>query len=340
MTNINKKLALLCLTLSAFFFPSFCGNGVGGIAEASDKGGKGYKANVIRIAYGESYTSVIPQMVMLKGFLENKLPSDVSVDWELINNGTDMRDALVSDNLDFGIMGKSIAVTAIENGLPILIMSDNPSMTTSVFSGNPEIKSLDDIKESSRIVVVAIGSTNHYALIFAARDLYHDPNKFGGNLMVMPLVDTFSAFVAKSGVDCAVMNFPFDSAVKKIEGIEQILDLVPYIKKYGITGTFDVRKRFYDENPALVDAVYAAMVEATDFMNDNPAEAAKILSKFYGNIDAAEIETQIKAIPISFSVSESAYNSFANFLYETGVLTNPPKKFSELPNYEKIPKTD
>jgi NitT/TauT family transport system substrate-binding protein len=331
------KKAITAILMGALLF-TLASCGTKRASEETQPAGNDYKARTVRIAYTESYTSVIPQLMQSKGFLENKLPDDVKVEWRVIPSGADVRDALISDNLDFGIMGKGISIPAIENGVPVMIMSDNPFMTIGLFSGNDSIKSLDDISGQNKIATLALGTTTHFSLIATAKELYGDAARFGDDHFTMlTLADTMIALENKS-VDCALVNFPFDIAAKKINGVHEILDLTPYSQKYGITGNFTVRQGFYEENPALVDIMYSAMEETKNYANSNPAEAARILAEFYGNVDAADIENQIRTVPLTIEVSESAYDNFADLLYELGKIPNPPKKFSELPNYDRIPK--
>jgi hypothetical protein len=74
-------------------------------------------------------------------------------------------------------------------------------------------------------------------------------------------------------------------------------------------------------------------------MNEKPGEAAVILSDFLGDISAEDIEEQIKSGPPRVEVSENAYNKAADIMYNMGWLSNKPRQFSELPNYNRIPKT-
>jgi hypothetical protein len=46
----------------------------------------------------------------------------------------------------------------------------------------------------------------------------------------------------------------------------------------------------------------------------------------------------LRKYPPQFTISESSHNKLADLCYTLGMLPNPPKKFSELPNYESIPK--
>ncbi len=96
-------------------------------------------------------------------------------------------------------------------------------------------------------------------------------------------------------------------------------------------------QEFADNNPMLVEALISASQEAMDFLNNNPSEAAELLTHQYDGVSTAEIEEQIKAVPFTIDISESAYDTVANLMFEIGAIPESPQKFSELPNYDTIP---
>ncbi len=121
--------------------------------------------------------------------------------------------------------------------------------------------------------------------------------------------------------------------------LTEIEDLTPTAEKYYL-GTLTVTsKKFAEENPELAEIFLQVTKKTIDWMNANPKEAGRILAEEYEGVDAADIEKQITAAPVRLEISESAYDTVANLMYEMGTLPAPPKKFSELPNYDTIPKT-
>ncbi len=96
---------------------------------------------------------------------------------------------------------------------------------------------------------------------------------------------------------------------------------------------------FVNNNPVLVNAYLEASREAMEYMNENPVESAVLLAKSYG-IEASVIEEQIRAVTLQQEISETAYNTVVELMFNAGILENTPKKFSELPNYDTIPKVE
>lgn len=287
------------------------------------------------------YTGAIPQLFLSTEILSGKLPDNYIIEPVNINSSVDVRDALVSGKIDIGIVSGSVAISALENEMPIVILGNSVFQSAKVYSGNPNIRSVEDITKSDKLATISIGNIYHLAFMIACKEKYGDAGLYNDNLIVMDYADMFASFSAQSSeLSGAIMNFPNTIRADKNESLFPILDLTPIIKEYEIGMYIVTSKDFYNDNAELIETFYKAFVEAIDFMNENPGEAALILSEFYDGIDASDVEAQIKSAPPKLEISESAYDKVAGLMYEVGMIPNPPKKFANLPNYDRIPKKD
>jgi NitT/TauT family transport system substrate-binding protein len=333
MINKGKIAKLLTSLLVFILFATSCGQ------NQIKKKDIGYTADVIRIQYTTAYSSAVQQILMRKDFLQKVLPDNVKIEWVNINTSSDMRDALVAGQIDIASMSKPSIITAIGNELPVVILSNTLIQLAKLYSNNPDISSMDDIKKTSKIAINGMGSTVHLALMLVSKELYGDPSRFNSNLVSMQYSDIFASITSSKELDCMAATFPNLKKADKIKTLKPILDLTPIIRQYDIGVMFCTRQQFFNDNPELIDAFNKASSEAIDFMNEQPAEAAKLLSEFYGEVDAQDIEEQLKNLPPTPKISESAYDQLASLMYEAKILDSQPKKFSKLPNYDTIPKT-
>jgi NitT/TauT family transport system substrate-binding protein len=300
----------------------------------------GYESQTIRINYSNNYGMVIPLVIKEMGLFEGKLPDNVRAEWIYADNSTIVRESLAANQIDIAFAALPSIITGIENGMPISILANSAAYQTYFYSNNPEISSLDGIMPHHKIALPNIGSISHLALMLAAEEKYGDQEKFNDNIIAVPSAEIVNLLASSDEIDCAAITFPSIGAVEKLENTKLILDLTPTIEKYQMRMVCVGAQEFVDKNPVIVNAVMDAVQEAMDYLNGNPSEAAEMLSAFYGGVDVSEIEGQIKAAFLSPEMSEEAYDQLAGLMFETGMLSEKAKKFSELPNYDSIPKLD
>lgn len=332
MISLRKCVSLL---LSIIIVVAFCC----GCSQKADNT-QGYVANTIKIHYSDSYTTSVVHILMHTGLLEELLPDNVAVEWVSIIGGTSTRDALAAGTIDIGHFSDPVTISAIENDLPIVLLTNSAVSCGLIYSNRTDISSIDDIKPNDKLATTSLGSINHLALMLFCKDKYGNPAKLNNNLIVMDRADSFASMVSSDDLAGVITSFPYNLRANETDGVFELLDLTPILKKYNIGSYVSANKTFYDNNPVLIEAIYEAYRQTIDFMNDRPDEAARILAEYYGDIDAADIEEQIKSMPLEFEISESAYNTVAELLFEVEIIQTMPKKFSELPNYERIPKKD
>ncbi len=327
-----KRIVSTVIVLLMVSLMTACG---GNSASPSDTG---YTADVFRINCGVSYGSVVTQIIKLHGLLDGKLPDGVSIEWSYIESSSNVRDALSAKQVDIAVASIPTIIAAIENGAPIAVLSNSAAQSAYVFSNNPDIKSLDDIGPTHKISSSTLGGTYGLAFMMVCKEIYGDAQKFSQNFLTMSNSDTLISLASSKEIDCAILGFPSLAEARKMENLTPIYDLLPVMRENSLTQINVASQEFAESNPVLVQAFLDASQEAMDFLNDNPEEAAALLSQQYGDVAPSEIEEQIKGVPFTLEISETAYDSVAQLMHETGILSNPPKKFSELPNYDSIRK--
>ncbi|MDR1243469.1 MAG: hypothetical protein LBM00_11935 [Deltaproteobacteria bacterium] len=324
MNNLKKFLAGMLLALA--LLPGY-GNAVTQNA--------GYRAKVIRINQSGFYASSVQQIIMLRKLLEPYLPAGVSVEWTTIAGSPNTREAMVTGRIDIGSMSAAAFILGAENGLPLTLLSAaGRTGTVGLFCNTLDIKELRDLTPATRISAANPGTSLGMAFLAACGETL-------GNLAlcrnsIVPIPDAEALLLLRSGKEfqCGIFSFPFSVEAEKSPFLRRAVDLTPIIIQYGLDSYMVANQDFYSNNPLLIEAFRKATQDAVRFMNENPAEASRLLSGLYG-IAPESIERELRAVPQAFEVN--GYDALAALLHKLDAVSGPPKKFAELPNYSSIP---
>ena len=297
----------------------------------------GYKADVIRINDTGQFASCIQRIIRLKDFLTPYLPEGVSVEWTSISGGSAQRDAIIAGHLDITAMSLIQFLSATENELPLSLISSAAAQSVFLYSNNENIKCFEDIDESSRIAVTGRATNMEMAFLIKCGEIFGDPMIYYNNIVTIPNTEMLASLATSDEIDCAIIVLPNNVKANEIEGLTMIEDLTPVIIENSLASVFVTDEDFVRENPVLLEAFRKATKDAVKFINENPEDAAKLLAEDYG-IDEIHLVNAFKNYPIKLEIKENGYDSTASLLYQMEILSKLAPKFSELPNYDIIPK--
>jgi NitT/TauT family transport system substrate-binding protein len=197
---------------------------------------------------------------------------DVKVSGIRFNGPATMNDALISDSVDivggspngmFTLWAKTRATGQEVRAITALV-----TLPYQITSNDPEIKTIADLGKCKKIPVPSVKVSSPAVTIqMAAAKLYgiRDYARFDAATVTMSPADATIALVTGSGdVNCVVALPPYMQQQLEhpnIHAIASSFDLA------GGPTTFTVAytsKRFHDRDPKLYQAVYQALIEATD----------------------------------------------------------------------------
>ena len=301
--------------------------------------GNGYNTNVIHFNVVHSYVHMLTHIIKEKDFLSPYLPDGVTVEWTTINTSPELRDAMVSGNVDITILASPAVITAIENGLPILILSGHVVNSCGIFSKNSNIKGIEDLALANGIYISSLSATASLAILAMCQDEFNDAQLLSEKFIAQSNDLSMIAFESSNDVDCFANGFPNTVRTRQIDGVHQVVDLTPYARKYDLGNYYVVSEKFYNENPLLIEGFRKAQKDALDFAASQPEEAAELLEKVFEierNITAENMKSiiaeEMKKSPPRLEIS--GYDKCAGLLYEAGILSKPPVQFADLPNYK------
>jgi ABC-type nitrate/sulfonate/bicarbonate transport system substrate-binding protein len=324
-----KKFVLAAILILVTIL-SGCGN-----ASQTPNEQKNFESAVVRIHYSPIYGAAIQNIMMLKNTLTHYLPEGVSVEWVRLESTADIRDSLSSAHLDIGALPVNSYFLAIENNIPITLLSAGLGNSGAIYSKNPEINSIDDLSKAKRIAIRQLGILQHFAFLATCYDILGKADIYVDKLFPIATQEMLFALEFSSDIECAILSFPDTIKAGAIKNVKMITDLTPATIKHGFSVYYVANADFYQKNPAIVQAFLNAQNEVVTFMIEHPKEAAELLATVF-EIEAEQIEKQIIEMPPKMEITY--YDELANFLLDIDVLSSKPKLFSELPNYADIPK--
>ncbi len=283
----------------------------GGLARAED--------GVVRIGFQKYGTLVL---LKGKGALEEKLaPLGVTVKWIEFPAGPQLLEAMNVGAIDFGSTGEAPPIFAQAAGAPLVYVAHEPPAPRGeaiLVPKDSPIQSVADLK--GKTVALNKGSNVHYLLVRAlekAGVAYSDITpKF------LPPADARAAF-ERGSVDAWAIWDPFQAAAEAATGARTLANGEGIVSNHQFyLGARD----FTEANPAVIDAIIAALADIDVWAKANPAAAAAELAPSVGipaPILQVALERQsygIKALDAKVVAEQQA---IADTFHALGLLPKP-----------------
>ena len=271
---------------------------------------------------------------------------DLSTTWQTFAGSGLMQGAMLAGRLDFASRGVPWFLTMWDklNGA-VRSPGALDSMPLYLNTRNPEVKSLKDFTEKDRIAVPAVkSSVQAMTLQMAAAATFGVENAAKLDPLTMSLSHPDAMTALLSGINEIDGHFrspPFQDLELKDSRAHKVLS------SYEFTGgqtTFIIAwttTKFYDENPKTYQAFVDALAEAQTFINQRPAEAARI----YIEMSADKRLTQEMLVSLLANPDYKYTNvpqnvmKYVQFMFRTGALKTKPASWKDLffPNVHSAP---
>jgi NitT/TauT family transport system substrate-binding protein len=228
-------------------------------------------------------------LLRAKGFLEQRLAditkrtnTKYSVQWQDYDTGAPITAQMVAEKIDIGSMGdyplliNGSKTQANERARTELVSvtgySPTGALNMVVVPPDSTARTVADLKGQK--VSASVGSAGHGTLVRALDNAGIDPAtgveilnqqpQVGGSALESGQAQALSQFVAWPGL------LVFQNKAKLLyDGAEG-----DYPTFHGVV----VRRDYANQHPEVLDAFLQAQLDATEFLNDNPLESAKIVA--------------------------------------------------------------
>lgn len=271
------------------------------------------------------------QLVVMREqkLLEKRLPG-VEIEWRQLTSGPVIRDAMVAGQMDIGSGGVGPFVQAIDKGLDWKTLGALNEMPLYLNCARDDIRSLKDVKPTDRVAMPALGSIQHVVLQMAAEKELGDPKKLNQQIVAMSHPDATAAILSKREITCHLTSPPYQYEQLRDKGIHKVLDSY---QAAGGPHTFNLvwaSEKWVKTNAGTARAFVEALREATDFVAQKPAEAARLYATSEKSKSSAdEILAIMKQDGIKYTMTPSGLLKFATFMNRIGMIKAVPANWHD-----------
>jgi NitT/TauT family transport system substrate-binding protein len=307
------------LVLAAAVALTGCGKGGGGVS------GTEPASVAIGIQNGVAY---IPFHVMQdQGLVEKharRLGVTLEADYRNLGQAAFVRDALLADQIQFGVAGPPTLVTMHEKtGGDIKAMGAVVSVPIWVNTTNPKVKTVCDFSDGDKIAVATVkSSVQAVTLQMMTKAWCGDPFRDDRFTVSMPHPDAYNALM--SGTVSAHMATP-PFAVDEIENgkgkVRRIASSYDVLGGKGTLVFLITSERWRTAHPKAYEAVRAAFEEAEAWVRAHPREAAETYLRIEKpRQPVEEVLKQVTMPEVVYGTDPVALGKYAAFMHEIGTV--------------------
>lgn len=321
--NWKKMIAVVACAMTLTSVIAGCGQ------DTSKEASKDTSSTEI-VAYGVIDPQISAQQIIAdkKGYFKEE---GLNISNKFIQSGGDMSSLISggSAQVSFESPYTDIALAANGVGIKIVAPMANIGNTQAVVAGkNANIVSGKDLE--GKKVGIPAGAGVMIAIRNMCNELNVDINKI--QFVTLSPSDAIAA-LEKGDIDAMACWEPWISNAQNNGGKLLFSGLKSYLgDKQGDVNwmnfytTMQVSDTFLKEHPEEVKAMLRALKKATDFINENPDEAAEIIAKEI-NLDATQVKKIMSQNQYQMLYDDKFVNScdeIANFMKETNNISSKP----------------
>ena len=272
---------------------------------------------------------------------------ELTVSYQAIGSPVTLNDGILSGNLDFVSAAPPPFLNLwdrTKGNLNVRALAALNMQRMRLNTNQARIQTVRDFTVNDRIAVPGLKTSIHAVLLGMAAERFLGPDKraFFETLQV-PFAHPDAMIALLSGKDIVTAHFatiPFQTMELQNPGIHTV------ITSYDLTdgpSTFSMiwgAGRFHDENPKTTRATLRAREEATKFINENRAEAARIFIKLDNSkMGQSDVEAILADPDVVYSLAPRGVMLFAEYMTRVGLMKNKPASWKDLmfPEAQNLP---
>lgn len=278
---MRKRNVAVALLGSASLFLAACGGG-------TDDGET--KSVEIGLAVEKDVSNLAFLVAEEQGFYE-QCGLDATVTF--FQGGGALMPPLASGDVDFGWVGTTAIVAAVEEGSPVKTIAEVSETAGGwgiVVPDDSPLESIEDIEPGTKISFTSEGSLSHWFALWAAKQAGVSPDDVVG----VPLgtsVPAIGAALDKNDVDAAAVLLPWGHILED-EGKRWLAKFDEELPEMNYTG-LHANQQVIDDGD-VAERMVGAYVLTTEWMKENPDETIDFIANQYDLDDElAEISYEI-----------------------------------------------
>jgi NitT/TauT family transport system substrate-binding protein len=287
----------------------------------------------------------LPLMVMETLKLVEKYAGRLGVpnlktDYRTLGGTQSLVDALIGGQMHFGIAGVPGLATlwdkTVGTANEVRALCAAQAMPFILTTNRPAVMSIKDFREGDKIAVPGIKNSNQaICLQMAAAAEWGQAQyaRLDPFTVTLPHPDAVIAIISKStelvghyGVS------PFQDYELAAPGVHAVLKSYDTLGGQTTNGVMFMTKKFRDANPKITSAVYAALAEASDFINKEPRQSAEIYIRTT-NEKRSGVDDMAKMISNpdnAWTTTPQNAMRYVEFMHKVGTLKKLPGDWKDL----------
>ena len=264
---------------------------------------------------------------------------DLKVTWVTFSGPDAMNTALLAGDVDVvsGGVPALVILWAKTRGTPqeargISALSSQPFLLN---TRNPNVKTIRDFTDASRIAVPAIGvSVQAVTLRMAAAQAFGKENYAKLDPLTVALSPpdaTIGLLSGGSAFDSVFSVPPFQAQQLRDPAIHTVLSSFDVLGgSHSFTVAWTSRK-FHDDNPKLYRALMAALAEATEILNADKRAAATLWMEDSKSKLPPDLVFDVIGGPlVKWTLVPENTMKYASFMYDVGIVKAVPSTWKDL----------
>jgi NitT/TauT family transport system substrate-binding protein len=262
---------------------------------------------------------------------------DVTVTYLPLGNPSTINDAILSGSADIagtGVPPFILLWDKTRNSQKVRALTALNAQPAFLNTNKASIKTLADFGPDDRIALPSVKSSFQAIILdMAAEKILGEDKRTALDALTISMAHPDAAAALMSSRTEITAHFtspPFQYQELQKPAVHRVLS------SYDITGpaTFSVlwsTGKFHDANPKLIAAIVAAIDEATDFIQKNPDEAARIFLQIdHSDLPVSFIAGLLRDPDIQYSASPENITKFSDFMARTGSVTQKAASWKDL----------
>ncbi len=284
-------------------------------------------AGKLTIAYqpGIGYAQII--LAKQGKWLEELLPK-MEISYKVLSSGAAIRDGMIAGDIQVGSGGSGPFLVGWDAGVGWKLLSALNDMDLWLMVKDPRIKGLKDLTPADKVATPTPDSIQAVTLRKAALKDLGNAKALDTNIVTMAHPDGLQALI--SGQIAGHLTSPPFQFQEQDAGARRILGSYDLFGPNSFVGMYVIEK-YYNANPAVMDALYQSIRRGTDLIKTDPDKAAQVLGADAGGSATADQYKKWMAAPgITYTTIPHAYVPVAQFMKDINLIKKAPTTWQDL----------
>lgn len=257
------------------------------------------------------------------GFFEKYMP-DLKVTWIQLTSDEAITNAFSDGQIDAAVLSIPSFLLGWDQGISWKVASGICVLPLTLQTYDDSINSLADFRQEDRIAVPALGSLEHVLLSMASEKEFGNAAALNEILVTLSSQEALAAMMGQRDITAHFSSPPATFEELKSSEFKTVVDGVEIFGAEFSSMIAVASNDLYENNPRAYAALVMAIAEATEFIHENPKEAATILAPSLG-LDEGTVLEYLTWPGMNYVTTPLGLMGFSDFMRDAGYLSTAPE---------------